>query len=877
MYCIIPQFIHIFALYLGKLHKKIRATCNIIVLTHIKYVEKVFAPFYITITRLFLLNHFKQFVMKKLLLLPLLTFIFTLSLLAQSGKIKGRILGDDAKPLEFVTVTLHNLKDSTLVKGALSEADGQYFFEQLKNGSYFVKANQVGLKTISSDPHSISGNELTVNDLTLKNDIKTLNAVTVTAQKPFIEHQLDKTVVNVENSIVAAGSTALEVLEKAPSVIVDSEGKITLRGKQGVRVMIDGKPSQLSQDQLANLLRNTNASMIQKIEIITNPSSKYDAQGNAGIINIVMKKNQLYGTNGQVSATYGQGVYYKSMNSLNLNYRNGKWNLFGSYNYNSRMNFNINDITRRFRADNGKGAVVDSFVQYAYHWNPYTSNGWRGGLDFNATEKTTIGILLSGNFGGRNAKMYPLSLENTTKIFAPNGVLRTETHTMTYQPLDKWNEVSSNFNLKHVFDSTGKELTFDADYYTYNTDSQQDIKVSSTGETNSNQQNNIVRKFDIASAKFDYTHPLSKTSNFEFGGKSSFVNSQNDIRFYNVYSGVKEVDKNITNDFKYAENVNAAYANWKQELKGGISYQVGLRVENTNIEGNQVTTDTSFERHYTDIFPTAFVSKKWGAKDKHTVSLSYSRRIDRPEYDNLNPFREFLDRYTYQQGNPNLTPQYSNNVEVNYTFMGAMSLGLNYSKTNDAMAMVLRQNDATKQTFVTKENIATLQNYGATLNIPVPIQKWWFVNASVNGFINRFQGKYLGADLDLKIPALNLNIQNRFTLPKNWTAEVSGWYTSRPSEGILIGGEMYAFNAGISKQLLDKRLTLRLNAQDMFRTQRFQGTQRFENIDISVMSRWDSRQVRMTASYRFGNQKVQQARKRDGGAGDEKNRVSRNG
>lgn len=822
-------------------------------------------------------NHFKQkFVMKKLFLLLPLTFIFILNSFAQNGKIKGRIVDETGKPLEFVTVTLHHSKDSALVKGALTEADGQFLFDLIKNGQYFVSAHQMGLKKGYSAPLSISDNNLTIKDLKLTPEVQTLNAVTIRAQKPFIEHQLDKTVVNVENSIVSAGSTALEVLEKAPSVIVDNDGKITVKGKQGVRVMIDGKPSQLSQEQLANLLRNTNSNLIQKIEIITNPSSKYDAQGNAGIINIILKKNQLYGMNGQVSSTYGQGVYYKSFNSINLNYRYGKWNLFGSYSYNSRVNFNINEINRLFRSENGKGIVTDSFVQYAYHWNPYVSNAWRTGVDYNISEKTTIGVLLSGNFGDRNSKVYPYAIDNITNIYAPNGTLRTQTHTMTQQPTDKWNELSANFNVKHVLDSTGKELTFDMDSYQYDIDNRQKIAISSTGETNSLQENFIMRTFNIKSAKLDYTHPLSKTTSLELGAKSSFVNSQNDIKFYNIVGSEKIVDKNITNDFKYTENINAAYATWKQELKGGWSYQLGTRVENTNIEGIQVTLDTSFKRHYTDIFPTAFVMKKWGNKDKHAISLSYSRRIDRPQYDKLNPFREFLDRYTFEQGNPNLTPQYSNNFEVNYTFMGSMSLGFNYSKTTDAITFVLRQNDATKQTFVTNENVATLQNYGFALNIPVPIQKWWSANASINGFINRYQGMYLGENLDFKIPSLNINIQNRFTLPNDWSAELSGWFTNRPADGLLIGNPMYAINGGISKQLLDKRLTLRLSGQDILKTQRFSGDQKFGNLDVTLKSRQDSHQIRFTATYRFGNQKVQQARRRDGGANDEKNRVSRN-
>lgn len=814
--------------------------------------------------------------MKKQFALSIFTVFTVLTAFAQ-GKISGRVIGSDSKPMEFITVTLHRAKDSVLVKGAITEQNGSYEFSPVKNGTYFVSAIQVGLKKQHLGPLSILDNSLTVKDLQLIEDTKTLGAVTVVAQKPFIEHQIDKTVVNVENSSIAAGSTALEVLEKAPSVLVDNDGKITLRGKDNVRIMVDGKPSQLSQDQLANLLRNTSANLIQKVEIITNPSAKYDAAGNAGIINIVMKKNQLFGLNGQVSSTYGQGVYHKSFNSLNLNYRYAKWNLFGAYNFNNRLNFNDNDVTRLFHTTvNNKKILTDSFVANARQLNPFISHSWRAGADYNVSNKTTVGVLFNGSFGGRNTNSPNNYAENITRIYAPDGTLRSQAKTLTL-PSERWDEFAGNFNVKHTIDSLGKEITVDADYYAFKNNQDQDLYISSLNETTMRQENLARGAFDIKSMKFDYTHPLSKTAKMEFGAKSSFVHSDNAIDFYNTINGVRMIDTSITNDFMYDENINAAYGNWSQELKGGISYQIGLRVENTNIKGEQVTTDTSFTRHYTNVFPTAFVMKKWGAKDKHAVRVSYSRRIDRPNYQDLNPFRSFLDKYTFQQGNPNLTPQYSDNVDVSYTFMGAMSLGLNYSKTNDAITFVLRQDDVKKQTFVTNENLATKTNYGVSLNVPIPVTKKWLVSTNVNYFVNRYKGKYLGNDLDLSIPILNLNIQNRITLPKDWSAEVSGFYVSSAVQGVIVGNSLWAINAGISKQLMDKRLSLRLNVQDIFWSQRFSGKFNFQNLDVTVAGLNDSRQVRLTASYRFGNQKVQQARRRNGGADDEKNRINKNG
>ncbi len=814
--------------------------------------------------------------MKKLFALSFALTFATLNF-AQTGKINGRIVANDGKPMEFVTVTLHQTKDSSLVKGEMTDATGRYEFALVKNGQYFVSAQQIGLKKAISTPLSISGNLLTVNDLKLVEDNVNLKTVTITAQKPFIEQQIDKTVVNVENSIVSAGSTALEILEKSPGVVVDNDGKIQLRGKEGVRIMVDGKPSQVSQEQLTNMLRNINANQILKIEIITNPSSKYDAEGNAGIINIVMKKNQLYGTNGQISSTYGQGVYYKSFNSLSLNYRNGAWNVFGSYNYNNNMGFNNNNIDRIFRANNGKGAVTDSFVQTAYGRRPRHSNTWRGGIDYNLSQKTTVGILFNGGLGGINTHQ-PRGMENTTTIYRPDGTVNSKLLTIS-TPNDYWQEFSGNANLKHTFDSTGRELTVDLDYSKYKNGDDEAFRVTSLSSTTAvkNQQNLTDAKFDIASAKFDYSQPLSKKAKFDFGAKTSFVQNSNDIKFYNIIDNVKVSDKNITNDFLYKENINAAYGNWQHELPKGLSYQIGLRLENTNITGRQNTLDTTFTRHYTDLFPTAFVQKKWGKKDKNTLRLGFSRRIDRPNYESLNPFRHFLDQYTFQLGNPNLTPQYTNNMDLTYSFMGAMSISVNYGKTKDVMTEVLKQDDDAKQTFITRENLATRENYGMSVNMPIPIKKWWFLNINTGYNVNHFMGTYLNSALDVKIPQFSANVQSRFTLPKDMSAEISGMYISQIQQGLILSEPFYGVNLGISKQMFDHRLTLRLNAQDIFYSQKFRGHQKFENLDIKILGYGDSRQVRFTASYRFGNQKVQQARRREGGADDEKNRIQKNG
>ena len=805
------------------------------------------------------------------------------------AKISGQITDDKSKIVEFANVTLLKAKDSTLVKGALSDGSGSFEFEKIPLGEYIVNISQMGYKKFYTPKFSLNSDNPVVklSNLVLLEDTKQLAEVQVIAKKPFIEQQIDKTVVNVENSIVSAGATALEVLEKAPGVTVDKDGNISLKGKQNVMVLMDGKPTYMSASDLANLLRNMQSNQLDKIEIMTNPPAKYDAAGNAGVINLRTKKNQNMGLNGSATVGYGYG-FYKSLpkqnGSLNLNYRQGKLNLFGNLSGNNRKNFQINEINRKF-VENGK--TLSGFDQVADSDKKNSSISYKLGADYFLDSKNTIGVLFNGMSGN-----FTESLNNQAIVKNSSG--QQDSTSITLGDIDNaWANYSTNVNFKHVIDSTGKEWSMDADYARYNNNNNMAYRTSKFDLQNilrqtRNEDGMTASKINIYSIKADLVYPINKTSKFEAGIKSSYVNSDNDMRFEFLVGDLNNrvLDPTRSRDFLYKENINAGYVNYSTEFKK-LSVQLGLRVENTIGQGTLKGAEL-LNRNYTNVFPSVFLREKINAK--HQLGLSYSRRIDRPSYEDLNPFLYFLDPYTFQRGNELLQPQFTDALELSHTFMDAITTTINYSRTNGVMTDILQQNNALKLTNVTKYNIGYVDNFGIAFSVPVPITKWWFSNTYFNLYNNHYVGDIpkitIGVDgtenvtfqpLDARATTYNFNVTNQFTLPKKFSLELSGWYQSPFIEGQLSGKPMGAVSIGIQKKMMNDKATLKLNVNDIFWTQKFRGNFVFNDIDVQIVNRWESRVARVTFTYRFGNNKIKAARQRQTGLDDEKGRVKSGG
>jgi iron complex outermembrane receptor protein len=802
----------------------------------------------------------------------------------KSGRISGVVTDIDAQAIESATASLQRAKDSSLVKVAVSDKYGLFEFDNLAEGEYFVIVTAVGFNKTNSKRFTVSATSpFKLPSFQLQRSAaKTLGAVTVTGKRPLIENKIDRMVINVEAAPTNAGASALEVLEKSPGVTVSNEGEISLKGKQGVRIMLDGKPTYLSPADLANVLKNLPASALDQIEIMTNPPARYDASGNSGIINIKTKKSLTEGLNGSITLGGTVGIFkrrdtwyapLRSTTSINLNYRKGKWNLFANYNYNYREGKGSLDLTRRFfEKDGSLNSTSSSRTDFNFRNNNQTL---KVGFDYYADKKNIFGVVLNGfGFFGRPA---PYSVQ---AISRPDGTVEQVLESNTTNRNNFFN-YSANFNYKHTFDSTGRELTADLDYIGYSNNAKTTLLTTIYDGYGGNTLGSLTLLGDIPgliniySAKADYVHPLKNNLRFDAGFKVSYVKNDNEVIYERNDNGSWKPDDR-SNHFIYRENINAGYVSLNKKWKKW-SGQVGLRIENTIAKGKQVTSDSTFTRNYTSLFPTMYLN--YEASKNHSFTLSYGRRIERPNYQDLNPFIWFLDSLQYRQGNPYLLPQYANNIELRHTLKGRFTTTINYTITDDVISQLLKQNTEKRITFLTTDNVARFKNIGLAINAPFTVVKNWNVNLFVNVFNNRYEGVYFNSftgkndPIDISYTSALVNISNTFSFKKGWSGEVSGFYRGKTIEQLTIADPMYFMNLGVQKTVIKGKGTLRLNVRDPFHWQQFRGRTVYSDIDVRIFNRWDNRNITATFSYRFGKTSVAQARKRNTGATEEQNRA----
>jgi outer membrane receptor protein involved in Fe transport len=791
----------------------------------------------------------------------------------ESAKISGRVMQTGDKPVEFATITLLKAKDSSLVKGAIADLNGRYEFEQIKQGKYLIAAAYVGMTKAYSKPFEVKGSTpVSMETLSLGTDARNLKEVNVTAKKPFIEQRADKMIVNVENSIIGAGGTAMEVLEKSPGVSIDKDDNINLKGKSGVVIMIDGKLTNMSSQDVAQLLKSMPSSNIEQIELITNPSAKYDAAGNAGIINIKLKKNRTVGTNGNASIFGAYGLTPKWGGSLNLNHRNEKFNLFGSYNYNRRENEQHLGLYRTGTTD-GKFNVFD---QQNVRDRKSDYHGAKVGMDYFINKNNTIGVMVDAGFRTSNEPA-----DAITKIGNGENVDST-LKTNTYNE-GTWRRFAYNVNYRAILDTTGREFNMDVDYARNTEKSGTNIystiwdaygKDYRHGDTSRNNQPSTI---DIKTIKADYVHPLRNQAKFEAGFKLSFVKTDNDARFDSLRNSNWVYDENRSNHFLYKENVNAAYINFQKQFKK-FNVQLGLRAEQSNVEGNSITMNQVTDTSYFNLFPSVFVS--YDASKNHQLGFSYSRRLQRPDYGDLNPFEFYLDRYTVAAGNPYLKPSYANSIELTHTFKHFLTTSVGYTHTKDKITQIVESEKdiITGDTLSIRYkylNVASSDVVNLNISIPVTITKWWSSFTYLSAYYNKYQTIVDARTVSVSGGGFMGRTQQTFTLPAGIGAEVSVFYLSPQiaDEGLFRMKSMCAVDFGVSKQVLNKKGSIKINVNDVFNIQRFRGS--FENAGryTGVSSKWESQQVRVTFNYRFGNTSVKAARTRKTGLEDEQNRV----
>lgn len=801
----------------------------------------------------------------------------------QAQKISGLVTDQQGKGLDKSTVSLLKVKDSSLVKLSVTGDDGRFSMDA-PAGKYLVSVSHVGYATFYSSHFEVSGSgETTIPGLSLAKASAELKAVTVTSQKPIVEVKADKTILNVEGTINAIGNDALELLRRAPGVMIDKDDNISLAGKTGVAVYIDGKPSPLASSDLSNFLKSLQSAQIESIEIITNPSAKYEAAGNAGIINIRLKKNKAFGTNGSLSAGYNVGTYSKYNAGLTFNHRNKNFNIFGNYNYNNGKNQMKMNLKKEM-AD----TLFDQQNTMVFHNN---THGFKVGADYFLNAKSTLGAMAYGNIADNE--------------FNTSGPMY-----FTYMPTDQLvkilvagnkNEMKRdnvNFNLNYRYAvQNGKELNLDADYGFFNIRSNQfqpNIYYQPDGFTEiSSAVYNMIAPTDIDlfSFKADYEQNF-KGGRLGLGGKVGIVNTDNDFQRYNVYSWGSEYDKDKSNQFAYEENINALYVNYNKQFSKGFMIQGGLRVENTHSKGTSTGLkkngggtyepyDSTFKRDYTDFFPSASITFNKNPMKQWTIT--YSRRIDRPAYQDLNPFEFRLNEYTYMKGNTQLRPQYTHSFGVTHIYKYKLTTTINYSHVNDIFAQVPDSVAGEKtKGYLTKRNLA--EQDIVALNISYPFQyKWYSFFATTNANYSRYQADLKDAngnsrEVDQSVFSWTFFMQNSFKLGKGWTGELSGLYIS-PSvwQGLIKSGSMGTVDAGFSKTIFKGKGTVRAVVTDIFQTMKWSGTTDFAGSHSTFNGHGEMPQFKVNFNYRFGSNQVKAARQRKSAIEEETKRANQTG
>lgn len=809
-------------------------------------------------------------------LFTLLTAILALSFVSQAqihtGKITGTVIDGNTKTIESATITLLRVKDSSVAKISVADKTGTYTFDGVSEGRYLVAITAVGHEKGFSETFEISAAHpaVVLKTIELVPQAKAIAGVTVTSKKPLIEQKPGKMVLNVDASPTNAGLNVLELLEKSPGVSVDNDGNISVKGKQGVLVLIDGKQTYMSGADLANLLKNMQSRSLDQIEIMTNPPAKYDAAGNSGIINIKTKKVIIKGMNGNFNTNYSQGVYGRTNNGINLNYRNDKLNVFGGYNAGTWEGFNQLTIQRNFYKN---GLLNGSSDQRSrFHFDGVYHNV-KAGADYYFSPKDILGVVVNGNFnhGGETPRS-----QSNLRDAAGNLQSRLQSENVNRR---KFTGITANMNYKHTFDSTGREISADLDYAHYDNLSRTRLYTESFDINNVKNGNDIIltghipSTIEIYSAKVDYVRPFKSGLKLEAGAKTSFVKTDNQVDYLRSEAGIWSPDGR-SNHFIYKENINAGYVILSRSVKKW-NLSAGLRIENTISKGHQIKTDSIFKRNYTNLFPNAGVG--YNLNENNQFNFSYSRRITRPNYESLNPFVFFLDSLTYNQGNPYLKPQFTNNFEISHTFHKFLTTTINYSETNDIITEMLKQDTEKKTTYQTRENFSKMKQWGIAVMANFPAAKWWNMNIYANVFNNHYTGMYQADPVDIKATTFMGNMTNSFTLGKGWNAEISGWYRSKGVEGLLVIRDMYAVNTAISKQVLKKKGTVKVGLRDVFYTQQFSGYAKYSDVDVNLAGRRDTRQFNLSFTYRFGKTNIAPARRKASGAADEQNRVQTGG
>ena len=796
--------------------------------------------------------------------------LITLKLTAQTASLSGQLVNRKNEPVTDASVNILTFGTERLILATTSDSVGVFQFSELPSDTVMIQVQSLEFgEYIVPMINLRETNNIHLGRLMIEGE--QLEEAVVVAVVPFAHREADKMVITPDALLSNAGTNALDVLGKSPGVRVNSDGEISMYGRAGVLVYVDDKPTYLGGTDLANYLRGIPAENIAQIELMSNPPARYDAAGNAGIINIRLKKLKTRGFNGSISLSGGQGINPKTSNSAQFNYRYNKINCYSSFSYSAFTHYQDLKLQRHYFNDTGD--LLSDFQQHSLINNFQQHLSGRLGMDYFINDRNTLGFSVNGS-----RQWHDYVTNNVSYTRDPAQTILSKVVAEIPCKIDI-NSYGANLNWLHRFKKPGSELLLNADVNGYNSDMNQQLINSIYSPTDSlldatQLDSHLPSTILIQSFKADYKQPLSESISFDTGAKTSLINTKNDAAFYDNTNGVITINNTFTNRFDYKEQILAGYASVTKSF-ARTSIQLGLRFERTNMNGyqygNAVQQDSSFARAYNSLFPTAFFQHQLDSAGKHQLSLSFGRRIERPNYQDMNPFVYPMDKFTLYAGNPFLSPTFAYNTELVYSYDNKYTLGLIYSVTKDMMTETIEQNS---NTFYSRpNNISDYISYCSYAEAVLTHKKWFEMRTYLEFNYQTFSASLYGEKLENKGAYFYAGPVMIFRMKHNFTAELTGSYISKAYSAQFITIGVWSVNATVSKRILKEKGTIRLNLNDLFYTNRPGGSIiALTNSDASWNSIFDSRVLTLSFSYRFSKGQVLEARKMNS-SDEEKNRI----
>ncbi|MCB9033005.1 MAG: TonB-dependent receptor [Chitinophagales bacterium] len=787
-----------------------------------------------------------------------------------ANTISGTILDENNQAVAYANIAVYNTSDSVYVNGTISDSIGQFEITNLPTGSYFVEIVFLGYQTDTISNILINNDKvINIGKLYLKPQSIVLDGVQILASRPIIERQADKLIFNVENSTKSSGENLLDLMRSVPSVTVTGDDEIKVNGKSGVQVMVNGKVEQLNGEQLNNLLKSIQSSNVKKIEVSSNASAKFDANAKGGVINIVLKESMKSGVLGSVYTTYNQNKYSSIYTGFNLSVNFKKNTINTNYNYGYNKGFFKRVFDRNFNIDDVIQLIEEDGAAVSRNNNHYLNTNYR--YSINDKQYFGLGVELFAMKNPNDGNSTLLTYNDKTTGFI-NEIQKTD-NTLNNKIINP----SVNANYKATLDSLGSSIGFSYDYTYFNSESFSNLVTNYYD----NQYNQIADVYDfyqtspylvnLHTYKLDYNKYLKNENSLEFGIKFTWTKINNDIQFYNLVENNYQQDTTKSNEFRYTENINAAYGIWNKSWKNNWSTNVGLRVEQTNTNQYSITLNQKKQRHYVDFFPSVFVNKT--IKENNNLNLSYTRKIQRPNFNDLNPFEFYMSPYSIWSGNADLKPQLIDVVEFTYTLKKYYSFFVGYEHVKNNYTHLAYQNDSTKITTYKATNFNVRNNLNIGVNINKELFKWWTMSFSATYTFFKYNTVISGADFNVSSNKGVFSLDNTFKLPKNFQINVFGFYATPFLDATDMMKSDGMVNVSITKLLLDKKLSIKLSGFDIFHTKNFSFDTNFFNVNSVTRNTFSSSAVALSISYNFQKGKQFQNTRVNKSNQEEKNRI----